>query len=191
MRTGCDVMRRDRVTERAHTQPEPASLAHEVYLGLGSNLGDRDALLRAALDALSPAVALDRVSSVYDTAPMLLTEQPRFHNVACAGSTALAPYDLLRTAKDIEAALGRAPGVRYGPRPIDIDILLYDGLVLEMPDLVIPHPGIAERAFVLFPLCEIAPELVHPVLRVPLCALAEARATADVRRVGPLFPRTA
>jgi 2-amino-4-hydroxy-6-hydroxymethyldihydropteridine diphosphokinase len=179
------------VSERSHAQPEPAGLTHEVYLGLGSNLGDRDALLRAAFDALSLAVAIDCVSSVYDTAPMLLTEQPRFHNIACAGRTALAPHDLLRTAKGIEAALGRTPGVRYGPRAIDVDILLYDDLVLETPDLVIPHPGIAERAFVLFPLCEIAPELVHPVLRVPLCALAEARAAADVRRVGPLFPLTA
>ena len=176
------------MTERAQSRLEPGGLSHEVYLGLGSNLGDRDALLRAALDALSSVVAIDRVSSVYDTAPMLLSEQPRFHNVACAGRTALAPHDLLRKAKAIEAGLGRTPGMRYGPRPIDIDILLYDRLILETPDLVVPHPGMAERAFVLFPLCEIAPELVHPVLGTPVCALAEARAASDVRRVGPLFP---
>jgi 2-amino-4-hydroxy-6-hydroxymethyldihydropteridine diphosphokinase len=181
-------MRRLRLTTRAQGQLEPGGLAHELYLGLGSNLGDRDALLRAALGALSPAVAIDRVSSVYDTAPMLLTDQPRFHNIACAGHTGLPPHDLLRTAKAIEAGLGRMPGVRYGPRAIDIDILFYDRLVLETPDLVVPHPGIAVRAFVLVPLCEIAPELVHPVLGVPLCALAAASAAADVRRVGPLFP---
>jgi 2-amino-4-hydroxy-6-hydroxymethyldihydropteridine diphosphokinase len=171
------------MTDEVQSEPVPVGRAHAVYMGLGSNLGDRDALLRAALDALSSAVAIGVVSSVYDTAPMLLTEQPRFHNIACAGRTVLAPHDLLHVAQGIETTLGRVPGVRYGPRPIDIDLLMYDQVVMEAPELVLPHPGIADRAFVLLPLCEIAPALVHPLLDKPICTLARRR-TAGQTCVG-------
>ncbi|MGH2485629.1 MAG: 2-amino-4-hydroxy-6-hydroxymethyldihydropteridine diphosphokinase, partial [Ktedonobacterales bacterium] len=137
---------------------------HLVALGLGSNLGDRDANLRAALEALAPRVLVERVSSVYDTAPLLVTEQPRFHNIACLARTDLPPHELLHAAKGIEAGLGRLPGPRYGPRLIDLDILFYDQLVMSKDDLIIPHPRLAERRFALAPLAEIAPLLRHPVL---------------------------
>jgi 2-amino-4-hydroxy-6-hydroxymethyldihydropteridine diphosphokinase len=161
---------------------------HVVYLGLGSNQGDRDALLRAALDRLRPYVTVERLSSVYDTAPLLVTEQPRFHNLVAAGRTSLTPLALLRAAKQIERALGRVPGPRYGPRPIDIDLLFYDDLVLHSAELTLPHPRVAERAFVLAPLAEIAPDLRHPTLSNTAAELAAALAGADVRALGPLLP---
>ena len=167
-----------------------ASVSHRVYLGLGSNLGDRDAMLRLALRALAPAVDVTRVSSVYDTAPMLVTDQPRFHNIVAAGVTQLAPTELLRSAKRVEAELGRRTGPRYGPRPIDIDILLFDATVLNTPELTIPHPRMAERGFVLAPLVELAPALAHPVLGVTMAELLRRLGPADVRPLGPLFGAT-
>src|SRR5262249_7192760 len=152
----------------------------------GSNLDDRDANLRRALAALPPAVFAERISSVYDTAPLLVTEQPRFHNLVCSGRTALEPLDLLRAVKRIEVWVGRKPSPRYGPRVMDIDILLYDDLVLETPELTVPHPHLAERAFVLAPLAELAPDLSHPRLGVAVAQLLLAVAGADVRRIGPL-----
>ncbi len=163
-----------------------ATRRHCVFLGLGSNIGDRRAHLRFGLHALDEFVAIERVSSVYDTAPLLLTAQPRFYNIACMGLTALAPLALLRALKEIERRAGRTGGVRYGPRPIDIDILFYDELLLSTPELTIPHPGIAERAFVLEPLAELAPQLRHPALGQTVATLAEAIGPADVTRLGPL-----
>jgi 2-amino-4-hydroxy-6-hydroxymethyldihydropteridine diphosphokinase len=162
-----------------------------VYLGLGSNLGDRDTLLRAALAQLAPDVRVTRVSSVWDTAPLLVTEQPRFHNAVAEGLTRLDPFALLRLAKRIERELGRAPGPRYGPRPVDIDILLYDDLILDTPELVIPHAQLAVRAFALAPLAEIAPRAWHPALALDAQALAEAAPPADIRRLGLLAPELA
>lgn len=159
-----------------------------VYLGLGSNLGDRDALLRAALARLATVVQVTRVSSVWDTAPLLVTDQPRFHNIVAEAWTRLDPYELLRAVKRIERELGRVPGPRYGPRPVDIDILLYGDLILETPTLTIPHAGLAERAFALAPLAEIAPHAWHPVLRRDAQTLAAGAPPADVRRLGPLAP---
>lgn len=133
-----------------------------VYLGLGANLGDRRQNLQTALKLLSPSVKIVRASSVYDTAPVGNPDQPRFLNLVCQVRTALPPLDLLRLAKDIEKKMGRTPGERNSPRPIDIDILFYGDLMLDTPELVIPHPRLAERAFVLVPLAEIAPDLAHP-----------------------------
>lgn len=173
----------------ASTKTEtPAHSPHLVYLGLGSNLGDRDAALRGAVARLSAVVAVSRVSSVYDTAPLLVANQPRFHNAAIAGTTALAPLELLRAAKAIERDLGRVPGVRYGPRAIDVDLLFYDDLSLRSAELALPHPRIAERAFVLAPLAEIAPGWALPVLGASPEELLRALGAADVRRLGPLFP---
>ncbi|WP_376794267.1 GTP cyclohydrolase MptA [Thermogemmatispora sp.] len=135
---------------------------HIVYLELGSNLGDRRANLAAALQRLREVVEISRVSSVYETEPVGYTEQPRFFNMVCVGRTALSAEQLLAYAKAIETALGRRPTVRNGPRPIDIDILLYDNLQMQAEHLTIPHPRMAERAFVLVPLAEIAPELIDP-----------------------------
>jgi 2-amino-4-hydroxy-6-hydroxymethyldihydropteridine diphosphokinase len=159
---------------------------HAVYLGLGSNLGDRDDYLRRALEALQTVLTLDRISSVYDTAPMLVENQRRFHNLACAGRTALDPFALLRATQGIETQLGRNTGLRYGPRVIDIDLLFYDSLVMTSPQLTLPHPGLAERGFVLLPLYEIAPRKRHPVLRTRVAELAAALPSVDVRPLGPL-----
>jgi 2-amino-4-hydroxy-6-hydroxymethyldihydropteridine diphosphokinase len=134
-----------------------------VYLGLGSNLGDRKENLNKAVDYLSQRLRVTEKSSVYDTEPMENPEQPRFLNMVCQVKTMLKPEDLLVLAKGIESKLGRVPGKPNSPRTIDIDILFYGDKVIDTPGLVIPHPKIVQRAFVLVPLSEIAPELVHPV----------------------------
>ena len=133
-----------------------------VYLGLGSNMGDRMENLERALDYLSQRLRVEKVSSIYDTEAVGDNEQPRFLNMVCQVLTRLAPEGLLALAKGIESKLGRT-GNSGAPRPIDIDILLYEAQVIETPGLVIPHFRMAERAFILVPLAEIAPDLVHPV----------------------------
>ncbi|HEY6072022.1 MAG TPA: 2-amino-4-hydroxy-6-hydroxymethyldihydropteridine diphosphokinase, partial [Anaerolineales bacterium] len=135
-----------------------------VYLALGSNLGDRLLNLRAAVDALAPEVRVVAESSVYETPPWGYADQPAFLNMAVKAETDLSPRRLLRHLKGIESRLGRKPGIRYGPRLIDLDILFYDDLVLDEEALTIPHPRLHERAFVLVPLADVAPELKHPVL---------------------------
>lgn len=135
-----------------------------VYLGLGSNMGNRQDNLDRALDLLSQRLRVGKVSSVYDTEPVGNTNQPRFLNLVCQVYTTLAPKELLTLAKGIESKLGRVLGPSNAPRPIDIDILFYGDQVIETPELVIPHPRLAERAFVLVPLAEIAPDLRHPVI---------------------------
>ena len=134
-----------------------------VYLGLGSNMGNRQANLDKALDLLSQRLRMGDVSSIYDTEPVGDVEQPRFLNLVCQVYTTLAPTQLLVLAKGIESKLGRVSSKPNAPRPIDIDILFYGNQVVETPELVIPHPRLTERAFVLVPLAEIAPDLVHPV----------------------------
>jgi len=134
-----------------------------VYLGLGSNLGNRQDNLDRALDLLSQRLRVEKVSSVYDTEPIGNINQPRFLNLACQAYTRLAPTELLTLAKGIESKLGRTFNKANTPRPIDIDILFYGEQVIETPELVIPHPRLTERAFVLIPLAEIAPDLAHPV----------------------------
>jgi 2-amino-4-hydroxy-6-hydroxymethyldihydropteridine diphosphokinase len=137
---------------------------HFIYLALGSNLGDRFANLQAAITALPPAVRVLAQSPVYETPPWGLTDQPAYLNMVIKGKTALAPVKLLKHLKGLETRLGRLPAVRWGPRRIDLDILFYDELILTSPELVIPHPRLRERAFVLVPLADVAPGLVHPVL---------------------------
>jgi len=133
-----------------------------IYLGLGSNMGNREENLEKALDLLSQRMRVGKVSSIYDTEPVGNTNQPHFLNMACQVFTRLEPEGLLALAKGIESKMGRY-GKSGDPRPIDIDILLYDEKVVETPELVIPHPSMIKRAFVLVPLAEIAPKLVHPV----------------------------
>lgn len=158
----------------------------EVHLALGSNLGDRAANLAAARDALAQgAVAIARASSVYETAPWGPGPQGPYLNQVLCGTTRLAPRDLLARLLDIERALGRdrAQAERFGPRVIDLDILLYDDLALDEPALQIPHPRMLERAFVLVPLAEIAPDLAVGGVRI-----ADALARLDRSGVAPYRP---
>ncbi len=135
----------------------------EVYFGLGSNLGDRQGNLEKALDLLSQRLRMGQVSSIYETRPIGNREQPDFLNLVCQIYTRLSPEGLLTLAKSIESKLGRASGKSGAPRSIDIDILFYGDQTVETPGLVIPHPRLTERLFVLIPLVEIAVHLRHPV----------------------------
>ena len=134
-----------------------------AYLGLGSNMGDRKENLDRALEYLSQRLRVIGKSSIYDTEPMENAAQPRFLNMVCQVKTMLKPEDLLTLAKGIERKIGRQPGKPNSPRPIDIDILFYGDKVIDTPELKIPHPKMNYRPFVLVPLAEIAPTLVHPV----------------------------
>lgn len=131
-------------------------------------------------------MAVRRISSLYRTDPVGVTDQPEFLNLAIEGETALDPVELLRAVKRVERDIGRRPTFRWGPRVVDIDILLYDGLVLETSELTIPHREMMRRAFVLIPLAEIAPELVHPLDHRTMTKLAEAAPGVEgVHRVEP------
>jgi 2-amino-4-hydroxy-6-hydroxymethyldihydropteridine diphosphokinase len=143
----------------------PLSTAARVYLGIGTNLGDRLQNLQYALAALPESVRVVKASRIYETAPWGYLDQPNFLNQVVEVETSLTPLDLLGALKRIEQHLGRQQTFRYGPRQIDIDILLYGRQVIEAPGLQIPHPRFHERAFVLVPLAELAPGLRHPVLR--------------------------
>ena len=132
-----------------------------VYVGLGANLGRRARNLAQALVrlALLDGLELLRISPVYETAPWGMPDQPAFLNLAATARTCLSPHDLLRHAKAFESALGRKPGERWGPRAVDIDILLMGRRRLDTQDLTIPHPRMAQRQFVLVPLADIAPDV--------------------------------
>jgi 2-amino-4-hydroxy-6-hydroxymethyldihydropteridine diphosphokinase len=138
---------------------------HTVYLALGTNLGDRLANLKQAISALTPQLEVKAQSQVYETPPWGFEEQPKFLNQVVKANTYLDPLPLLKHLKRLEVALGRQVSFPNGPRLIDIDILFYDDLVLDTPPLVIPHPRLHERGFVLLPLRDIAPELVHPLTK--------------------------
>jgi len=138
---------------------------HVVYLSLGSNMGNRAANLKAAVGQLTPQLRVLSVSKIYETPPWGFTDQPHFLNQVVKAETYETPEALLSHLKRLELALGREPNFKNGPRKIDIDILLYDDLVLNTPPLVIPHGNMQDRAFVLVPLNELAPDLVHPVLK--------------------------
>jgi 2-amino-4-hydroxy-6-hydroxymethyldihydropteridine diphosphokinase len=137
-------------------------LTHIAYLALGSNIGDRLQNLRTATAALPPQVIVWRASTIYETAPWGVLDQPDFLNQALEVETQLAPDELLAHLKEIEAILGREQTIRYGPRRIDLDILFYDDLVLDKAGLQVPHPRLHERTFVLVPLADLAPDLRHP-----------------------------
>ena len=151
----------------------PADARSIVYLGLGSNLGDRLANLNAAVQALEPRVHLIQASPVYETPPWGYLDQPYFLNQVIKTETDLSPAELLALIKQLERELGREPTFRNGPRRIDIDILFYDDLILHEDRLQIPHPRLEKRAFVLVPLAAIAPNLRHPVLGSKIKELME------------------
>lgn len=147
-----------------------------VFLGLGANIGNREANLRQALRSLEGAGHVVAVSSLYQSGAVVLDDAdhgPDFLNAVCEIETELAPFELLRFVKAIEQEIGRRPGPRWAPRPIDIDLLLYGGEIVDEEGLIIPHGLMAERNFVLLPLAELAPEVEHPVLRQTIDELAE------------------
>jgi len=156
-------------------------MSHTTYLSLGSNLGDRIANLRKAISSLPPKLLPLVQSSVYETEPWGYSEQPVFLNMVVKGETELGPHNLLAFLKQLEVSIGRRETFRFGPRFIDLDILFYDDLVLETPDLVIPHPRIAERAFVLVPLAEIAPDLYHPAVGKSIQGLKSNVETSGIK----------
>jgi len=133
-----------------------------IYLSLGSNLGDREANLQAVYRELPPAVEVTTYSSIYSTEPWGFRDQPDFLNQVLEAETTLPPRELLVYLKAIEKKIGRKPSFLYGPRLVDIDILLYGDTILHRARLTIPHNKMTERAFVLVPLAEIAPDLIHP-----------------------------
>ncbi len=158
-----------------------------VHLGLGTNVGDRADNLRRAMALLGERLNVSAVSSVYETEPWGYTDQPRFLNMACAAEAEMAPAALLTFIQSVEQAVGREPSFRYGPRAIDVDILLWGDVVSESESLTIPHPALHERAFALAPLAEIAPDVQHPVVgKSVLELLTDVPGRDTVRRMGPL-----
>lgn len=142
-----------------------------VWLSLGTNLGERAASLQAAVQGLRAFGDIRAVSPVYGTEPVGELNQPAFLNAAVEIETALAPLGLLNAVKSVENALGRLPRERWGPREIDIDLILWDGLTLRTPTLTLPHPEFRRRRFVLAPLADIAPDAVDPETGLTVSAL--------------------
>lgn len=135
---------------------------HEVYISLGTNLGNRETNLRLAVEQMAEGIEITASSSIYETPPWGVIDQPAFLNQVAGGITSLSPFKLLSFLKRIEQKMGRMKTFRYGPRLIDLDILLYDDRQVCNPRLTIPHPRMCERAFVLVPLAEITPNALIP-----------------------------
>ncbi|MDW8059693.1 MAG: 2-amino-4-hydroxy-6-hydroxymethyldihydropteridine diphosphokinase [Thermomicrobium sp.] len=160
-----------------------------AYIGLGSNLGDRKSTLRRAVRQLASYGRIVAVSSLYETEPVGFREQPWFLNAVVALETDLDPQRLLQVLLALERDAGRERTFRNAPRTLDLDLLLYDASIVDSDELAVPHPRLHERAFVLVPLAEIAPDVVHPRLGVPVRVLLDRLGTAtEVRLVaGPAW----
>jgi 2-amino-4-hydroxy-6-hydroxymethyldihydropteridine diphosphokinase len=157
-------------------------MTHTLYIALGTNLGDRLHNLRAALDAFAPNVQVVTESHVYETDPWGFADQPAFLNMVVRAATRLSPARLLSFLKKLEADQGRTPTFRNGPRLIDLDILFYDNLQLDTPPLTLPHPRLHERAFVLVPLADLAPGLIHPRLGLSVASLLAGVDRSGIRK---------
>jgi 2-amino-4-hydroxy-6-hydroxymethyldihydropteridine diphosphokinase len=160
-----------------------------VFIGLGANIGNRRANLLMALRMLARDVRIDAVSSLYES-PALVPEgtsaAPDFYNAVCGGETQFAAEELLTRMKDIEREIGRRPAVHWAPRPIDLDLLLFGDQRIDIEAIKVPHPAMCDRAFVLVPLAEIAPAVVHPLRVKRIDELAAAVDRAELRLVaGP------
>lgn len=150
-----------------------------IYIGIGSNIGDRLANCESVMERLkNKGIIIKKASSPYETEPWGLKEQPKFINMVVEAVAGLSPEELLLVLKDIEKEMGRKDTIKWGPRIIDLDILLYDDAVINMEYLQIPHPLLHKRDFVLLPLCEIAPEKMHPLFKKPIRQLIEELAHA-------------
>lgn len=158
----------------------------QAFIGLGSNLGKREDSIERAIAALAqtPCLFVRRWSELYESEPVGIPNQPWFVNAVVEIETDLSPYELLAVCKQIERSLGRRERVRYGPREIDLDILLYDDMIVNEPDLQIPHAQLHRRRFVLVPLAEIAPRAVHPILHQTVAQLLQR--LDDPKEVKPL-----
>jgi 2-amino-4-hydroxy-6-hydroxymethyldihydropteridine diphosphokinase len=159
-------MPRTRATLAERVAARYYAAMEEVFIGLGSNLGSRGENLRRAIAALAPHVAVQKKSSVYESVPHGVGQQPLFYNMVVSATTGLTPHDLLKELKQIERNMGRAEDTHNKPRVIDLDILLYGDTVLETSELTIPHARMHERAFVIAPLAYIAPLVMHPRLNM-------------------------
>jgi 2-amino-4-hydroxy-6-hydroxymethyldihydropteridine diphosphokinase len=164
-------------------------MAEPAYIGIGSNLGDRQSYLEAGVAGVASlsGVKLEAVSSVYETAPVGMTDQPFFLNAVFAVRAVLSPLGLMRAMRRLEDRYQRQRQIHWGPRTLDLDLLLYGDLLIESRELVLPHPRMHERCFVLVPLCQIAPALRHPGTgRLFTTYLQELDCSRQTRCVGPL-----
>ncbi len=160
-------------------------MKHRIFLGLGSNLGNREENLTRAINLLAQEMHLVRISSIYETAPWGYLDQPAFLNCVIRAETILSPQELLIRLKGIETELGRQATFLNGPRLIDIDILLYDKMVMSSKEITIPHPRMLGRAFVLVPLAEIAGKLRYPTTGVTISSLLHDMDKKGVERYNP------
>jgi 2-amino-4-hydroxy-6-hydroxymethyldihydropteridine diphosphokinase len=156
---------------------------HVIYLALGSNLGNRLANLKQAVASLTPQIEVQAKSAVYETPPWGYEKQPKFLNQVVKAKTYLEPEPLLKHLKRLEIALGRQVSFPNGPRSIDLDILFYDDIVLDTDSLTLPHPRLHERAFVLLPLLDIDPDLVHPINKKSVRGMAAECDVSAIERV--------
>jgi len=158
----------------------------KIFIGLGSNVGNREAFIQKAIEYLSEEVLDINQSPIFVSKAVGFTKQPDFYNIAISGFTALSPENLLVFTKEIEKKVGRIKRFRWGPREIDIDILFYSNKIIKKENLIIPHPRLHERDFVLQPLVYLQPNLIHPVFKKTMTELLSNLETISVIRTIPI-----